>query len=129
MPYGFDSNGVLDCEEREELGEIGDVGDGGNAVRSLGEDGKLDQAVLDRHLLEEDVEDSEEISDFREDLLECLERDLVKVVALLNSDRTGEVVIEKVGDGNGFGNAGLGDRADGMLTSFRTTMRERWSPF
>jgi hypothetical protein len=54
-------------------------------------------------------------------------RDLVKLVAELNSDLTGEVVFGWVGHSGRLGDCG--DGSDRMSTSFRTTMRERWSPF
>jgi hypothetical protein len=91
MPYGFWLTGNLGCDRVGEDGELS-VGDaGGDALRSLGEEGRLDQFVLDTDR-EEAVEIVDPVSDFSEDLLECLLRDLVKLVAEFNSDRTGEVV-------------------------------------
>ena len=103
-------------------GKVGDeAADGliilGEAKKSFGEDGKLAHCVRDSV---EEEETSDEEPEMEE--LACEKVDDVP----LKSDRAGDVVIEPDGDEV---RGDSGDESPGSLTSFRTTMRERWSLF
>jgi hypothetical protein len=126
IPYGFEKSGFLGFTIDGLIDCCGDAG--GEALLSLGDDGKLDQFVLDRLELDGFLPGNTELlSLFRDDLLECLLIDLVKLVALLKRDRTGDVVTEWMDASGSFGDSG--DGREGIWTSFRTTIKERCKAF
>lgn len=95
----------------------------GEAAKSFGEDGKPAHCVRDS-VDEEERSDEESEKD---ELLERLELAREKVDDVpLKSDRAGDVVIELDGEEVW---ADSGEESPGTWTSFRTTMRERWSRF
>jgi len=114
------------------IGVQGSVGDEaaerlwilGEAAKSFGDDGKLAHWVRDR--LDEERSDEESEND---ELLECLElaREKVEDDGLLKSDRAGDVVTEPDSEELRLGDCW--EEIPGSWTSFRTTMRERWSRF
>lgn len=114
MPYGF---GVVGADGR--AGEAS----GGVAVRSAGEVGRPGQFVLESDVVDGEADVAELVSDTDELLLGDRVKDEPP-----NNDFAGDDVMEWFGELGCLGDA-CGDWDCGICTSFRTTMRERWSRF